>query len=93
MQHYAVFRSTLPSYHEDGTGLERKENKGATMADKIQRISVNLTPKEDAELRQYADRLQVSCSWVARQAIVQYLEEHVGPQSELPLARTTGGAK
>lgn len=93
MQHFAVFRSILPSYHEDGNGRERKENKRATMADKIQRISVNLTPKEDAELRRYADQLQVSCSWVARQAIVQYLDEHAGSQIELPMARTTGGAK
>ena len=49
------------------------------MADKIQRVSVNLTPKEDAALRRYADEREVSCSWVARQAIVEYLASNPSP--------------
>jgi len=55
------------------------------MAEKIQRVSVNLTPKEDEALRRYAEERQVSCSWVARQAIVEYLDRHAGPQQPLPL--------
>lgn len=60
------------------------------MADKIQRVSVNLTPKEDAALRRFADDRQVSCSWVARQAIVEYLERHAGAQQDLPLVASKG---
>lgn len=61
------------------------------MAEKIQRVSVNLTPKEDAELRRFAEERQVSCSWVARQAIVEYLDRHAGPQQILPLESVKGG--
>lgn len=63
------------------------------MAEKIQRVSVNLTPKEDADLRRYAEERQVSCSWVARQAIVEYLERHAGPQQPLPLEAVKGNRR
>lgn len=71
-----------------GCGTEA-EHEGR-MAEKIQRVSVNLTPKEDAALRCYAEEREVSCSWVARQAILEYLERHAGPQQPLPLQAIKG---
>lgn len=63
------------------------------MADKIQRVTVNLTPKEDAALRSFAEDRQVSQSWVARMAIVEYLERYAGPQTSLPLSLAKGGGR
>ena len=71
------------------TQKERKPDE-VPMADKIQRVSVNLTPKEDDALRRYADDRQVSCSWVARQAIVEYLDRHAGSRQALPLEAVKG---
>ena len=63
------------------------------VAEKIQRVTVNLTPKEDAALRRFAEDRQVSHSWVARMAIVEYLERHAGPQSSLPLTSAKAAAR
>lgn len=63
------------------------------VAEKIQRVTVNLTPMEDAALRQFAEDRQVSHSWVARMAIVEYLERYAGPQSNLPLTTAKGGRR
>ncbi len=63
------------------------------VAEKIQRVTVNLTPKEDAALRRFAEDRQVSHSWVARMAIVEYLERHAGPQSNLPLTTAKAGRR
>jgi predicted transcriptional regulator len=72
-------------------GNERSMRVG--VAEKIQRVTVNLTPKEDAALRRFAEDRQVSHSWVARMAIVEYLERHAGPQSTLPLTSAKAGRR
>ena len=62
------------------------------MPTKKPRISVALSNGEAGELQQFADQNHVSCSWVARQAIVEYLDRHGGAQGALPLIRSKGAA-
>lgn len=61
---------------------ELNENK---MAAKSPRLSVSLSAAEQAEVQRLADSSNVSCSWVIRQAVVEYLERHAGIQPPLPL--------
>lgn len=53
------------------------------MPTKAPRISVGLSVQEAAELREIADRNRVSCSWLARQAIIEFLERQDAPQGTL----------
>lgn len=55
------------------------------------RVSVGLDPQEADALREFADRNHLSCSWVARQAIIEYLERSASPQGALPLVKRGGG--
>lgn len=55
------------------------------MAAKNLRFSVNLTENEAGELQRVANECDVSCSWVARQAIIEYLDRNAGAQRALPL--------
>lgn len=79
--------ASLPIRNADGRRMR------VGVAEKIQRVTVNLTPKEDAALRRFAEDRQVSHSWVARMAIVEYLERHAGSQSNLPLTTAKGGRR
>jgi len=46
------------------------------MATKSPRLSVSLSAAELFEVQRLADRSNVSCSWVARQAVLEYLERY-----------------
>lgn len=65
---------------------------GAALPTKKPRISVALSPSEASELQQLADENRVSCAWVARAAIIEYLDRHGGAQGALPLSRSKGAA-
>ena len=60
------------------------------MATKSLRLSVNLTENEATELQRVAAKSDVSCSWVARQAIIEYLGRNADPQRPLPLPLKKG---
>ncbi|PTS79781.1 hypothetical protein DBR17_11525 [Sphingomonas sp. HMWF008] len=51
------------------------------------RVSVGLSHQEAGTLQDFADRNHLSCSWVARQAIIEYLERNASPQGALPLGK------
>ncbi|WP_161774248.1 ribbon-helix-helix domain-containing protein [Sphingobium sp. Ant17] len=51
------------------------------------RITVGLSLQEASTLQDFADRHNHSCSWVGRQAIIEYLERNAGPQGALPLGK------
>lgn len=55
------------------------------MAAKSPRLSVSLTAAELVEVQNLAERSNVSCSWIIRQAVVEYLDRYAGPQPSLPL--------
>lgn len=55
------------------------------------RISVCLSAREARELQDYAARHRHSRSWVARQAIVEFLERSGGPQGALPFRKGESG--
>lgn len=50
-----------------------------------QRITVSLSPRDHTELAALAERCDVSLSWVARQAISEFLERHAKGELQLPL--------
>lgn len=50
------------------------------------RVSVGLSLKEANELQDFADRNHLSRSWVARQAVIEYLERNGSPQGTLSLS-------
>lgn len=58
---------------------------GVAMPAKKLRFSVNLTENEAAELQRVAAGSDVSCSWVARQAIIEFLGRNTDAQGALPL--------
>jgi predicted transcriptional regulator len=58
------------------------------MAAKSPRLSVSLNAAEQAEVQRLAERSNVSCSWVIRQAVIEYLERHASIQATLPLPMT-----
>lgn len=58
---------------------------GDTVPAKKLRFSVNLTEDEAVQLQRVAAESDVSCSWVARQAIIEYLGRNADPQRPLPL--------
>lgn len=51
------------------------------------RVSVGLSLKEANALQDFADRNHLSRSWVARQAVIEYLERNGNPQGTLPLSK------
>jgi predicted transcriptional regulator len=55
------------------------------MPTKKPRVSVLLNEREASELQLIADQSHVSCSWVARQAIIEFLNRHETEQGSLPL--------
>lgn len=55
------------------------------MAAKSPRLSVSLNAAEQAEVQKLADSSNVSCSWVIRQAVIEYLDRYSGDQPSLPL--------
>ncbi|WP_035486070.1 ribbon-helix-helix domain-containing protein [Geminicoccus roseus] len=52
---------------------------------KTVRTSVILPADAHAQIQALADASNVSAAWVIRAAILRFLEEHGGEQSELPL--------
>ncbi len=70
--------------------LAQKELLG-NMTAKSPRLSVSLTPKQADELQRLADQSHVSCSWVARQAILEFLERYDGSAvvTRLPMTKGT----
>jgi predicted transcriptional regulator len=54
-------------------------------ARKSVRTSVILPEDAHARIQALADASNVSAAWVIRAAILRFLEEHAGDQSELPL--------
>ena len=60
------------------------------MAAKSPRLSVTLTDTEMGELQKLASKSRVSCSWVAHQAIAEFLEKNADPQARLPLPMKRG---
>jgi predicted transcriptional regulator len=54
------------------------------------RLSVTLTEMEMSELQKLAHKSRVSCSWVAQQAIAEFLEKNADPQTRLPLPMKRG---
>jgi predicted transcriptional regulator len=67
----------------------REHNKN-TMAAKSPRLSVTLTEAEMSDLQKIATGCRVSCSWVAHQAIAEFLEKNADPQKQLPLHMKRG---
>jgi predicted transcriptional regulator len=55
------------------------------MVGKTPRLSVSLSASEIFEVQKLADRSNVSCSWVVRQAVLEYLERYSSSQPSLPL--------
>lgn len=52
---------------------------------RAQRITVSLSPKDYTELAVLAERCDVSLSWLARQAVADFLEKHAKGELQLPL--------
>jgi len=50
-----------------------------------QRLSVNLSDTEYAELASLAQKNAISMAWIGRQAILEFLEAHRENQLQLPL--------
>ena len=49
-----------------------------------ERFTVNIDADHLERFQRMAERHDVSLAWLGRQAIVQFLANHEGPQSELP---------
>ena len=49
------------------------------------RITVSLSERDHASLTELAERHDVSISWFARQALVEFIEKYKDTQSRLPL--------
>lgn len=52
---------------------------------KGQRITVSLSQSNHAELTKLAQRHDVSISWLARQALVDFIDKYKDAQAKLPL--------
>ena len=60
---------------------------GFELPTKNPRVSVGLSIGEANALQDFADRNHLSRSWVARQAVIEYLERNGSPQGTLPLSK------
>ena len=58
-----------------------------------QRISVNLSGHEYAELSALAERHNLSMAWIGHKAILSFLENSRGEVLQLPLTFTKGGER
>ncbi len=68
---------------------QSEQNKNIMTA-KNPRLSVTLTETEMSDLQKLATGSRVSCSWVAHQAIAEFLEKNADPQKQLPLPMKRG---
>ncbi len=57
------------------------------------RVSVNLTSAEHSALMGFAQKYEVSMSWLARQAIGEFLARYRDEEFQLPLQLKPSGAR